>query len=84
MQDKTTIFRQRAAQQHRFVQTDGWIPRFWLDFEFFQDTVNFQVFQRLINNQPHCTFVVVLADIDYRAPKERILKSRHGNKKVML
>ncbi len=84
MQNEAAVFRQRASQHHRFIQTDLWIARLRDNFELLKDPFHLQIFQRLIDNNAHGTLVVVLADIDYRAAENGVLKRGHGNQKVML
>ncbi|SAF95704.1 Uncharacterised protein [Enterobacter cloacae] len=84
MQDKATIFCKRSAEHHRFIKTDFRQPRFSRDFQLVQNAFDLKVFQRLIDDNPHCAVFVVFANIDHGAAENRILESRHGNKKVML
>ncbi|SAE85580.1 Uncharacterised protein [Enterobacter cloacae] len=84
MQDKTTIFCKRAAEHHRFIETDFRQPRFSRDFQLVQNAFHLEVFQRLIDDNPHRAVFVVFTNIDHGAAENRILESRHGNKKVML
>ena len=84
MQNKAAVFRQRAAQHHRFIQTDLRIARLRNNLELLKDPFHLQIFQRLIDNNAHGSLVVILADIDHGAAENRVLKRRHGNQKVML
>ncbi len=53
-------------------------------FSFSRDPFNFEIFQRLVDDDPHCTIGIMFANVDHGTTENRILESRHGNKKVML
>ncbi len=83
MQNEAAVFRQRASsitglsRRISGLRGSGTILSFSGSF-------HLQIFQRLIDNNAHGTLVVVLADIDYGAAENGVLKRGHGNQKVML
>ncbi|AEW75177.1 hypothetical protein EcWSU1_03749 [Enterobacter ludwigii] len=84
MQDKTAILCEWPAQHHRFIKPDFRQTLFSRNFQLIQNPFNLQVFQRFVDDNAHRAVFIVFTNINHGAAKNRILESRHGNKKVML
>ena len=54
------------------------------DFQLVQNSFNLKIFQWFIDDNTHRAVFIVFTNINHGAAKNRVLESRHGNKKVML